>query len=125
MAGERWYTVEEADAMLPRLRPLLERIRDHRASPAEDRTLALIRARAAQNGGGAAAQKLAGRSRALEKDLKQLQAWGIVLRDPTTGLIDFFHKREGETVFLCWRLGEERVGWWHPVETGIAGRQPL
>lgn len=125
MAGERWYTVEEANALLARLRPLLERIRDHQASREEDRSLALLRARAAQNGGGAAAQKLAGRSRALEKDLKQLGTWGIVLRDPTTGLIDFYHKREGQTVFLCWRLGEERVSWWHPVATGIAGRQPL
>jgi hypothetical protein len=125
MAGERWYSVEEANAMLAQLRPLLERIRAQHAALADDRSLGVIRARAAQNGGGAAAQKLAGRSRSLEDDLKQLQAWGIQLRDPSTGLIDFFHQREGETVFLCWRLGEGAIGWWHPIETGIAGRQPL
>jgi hypothetical protein len=125
MAGETWYTVDEANALLPRLRPLLERVREQQAALTEDRSVALIRARAAQNGGGAAAQKLGARARALEKDVSQLQAWGIVLRDPQTGLVDFFHKREGRTVFLCWRLGEDRVSWWHPVETGIAGRQPL
>ena len=125
MPGERWYSVDEANAMLPRLRPLLERVREQQAALAEDRSVALIRARAAQNGGGAAAQKLTARSRALEKDVRQLQSWGIVLRDPATGLVDFYHQREGQTVFLCWRLGEDRVSWWHPVETGIAGRQPL
>jgi hypothetical protein len=57
--------------------------------------------------------------------MRQLEEWGIVLRDPTIGLIDFLHKREGETVFLCWKLGEARVEWWHPLETGIAGRQRL
>jgi hypothetical protein len=125
MAGERWYSVEEANALLPLLRPLLERVREQQAALAEDRSVALIRARAAQNGGGAAAQKLTARARALEKDVMQLQAWGVALRDPATGLVDFPHKREGQTVFLCWRLGEDRVAWWHPVETGIAGRQPL
>lgn len=125
MAGERWYSVEEANALLPQLRPLLERVRDQQAALAEDRSVALIRARASQNGGGAAAQKLTARARALEKDVRQLQEWGVVLRDPATGLVDFLHQREGQTVFLCWRLGEDRVAWWHPVETGIAGRQPL
>ena len=125
MAGERWYSVEEANALLPLLRPLLERVREQQAALAEDRSVALIRARAAQNGGGAAAQKLTARARALEKDVMQLQAWGVALRDPATGLVDFPHQREGQTVFLCWRLGEDRVAWWHPVETGIAGRRPL
>jgi hypothetical protein len=64
-------------------------------------------------------------TRTLEQDLNQLQQWGIVLRDPAIGLIDFFHQREGETVFLCWKLGESQVEWWHPVDTGIAGRQRL
>ncbi|HYM50932.1 MAG TPA: DUF2203 domain-containing protein [Candidatus Limnocylindrales bacterium] len=125
MAGERWYSVEEANAMLPKLRPVLERIRDQHAALADDRTLGVIRERAAHNGGGEAAQKLTTRARAIEEDVKQIDELGIVLRDPSSGLIDFYHQREGETVFLCWRLGEPRVAWWHPVETGIAGRQPL
>lgn len=125
MAGERLYDVDEANRMLPLIRPLVERIRAQQAAMAEDRTLAAIRARASHNGGGAGAQKLSERARRLEKDMEQLQAWGIVLRDPVSGLIDFFHRREGQVVFLCWRLGEPAVAWWHPLETGIAGRQPL
>jgi hypothetical protein len=125
MASERFYTVEEANAMLPRLGPLLEHIREGQAALAEDRSLAAIREKAAQNGGGAPARELAARVHEIERDVAQLAEWSIVLRDPQTGLIDFPHRRQGESVYLCWRLGEPRVGYWHPLETGIAGRQPL
>jgi hypothetical protein len=48
-----------------------------------------------------------------------------VLLDPSIGLIDFLHQRGNQVVFLCWKLGEAKVEWWHPIETGIAGRQRL
>ena len=123
--AERFYSVDEANALIPRLRPLLERVRDTQPALAEDKTVAVMREKAASNGGGLPGRHLAELTRTLEADLRQLQEWGIVLRDPTTGLIDFFHQREGETVFLCWKLGEARIEWWHPVHTGIAGRQRL
>ncbi|HVH65020.1 MAG TPA: DUF2203 domain-containing protein [Candidatus Acidoferrum sp.] len=122
---ERFYSVEEANALIPQLRPLLERVRDDQRTLAEDKTLALVREKAASNGGGMPGRQLTEISKRLERDLQQLQEWGIVLRDPTIGLIDFLHQRQGETVFLCWKLGESKVEWWHPVETGIAGRQHL
>jgi hypothetical protein len=123
--AETYYSVDEANALIPRLKPLLERVRQTQQALAEDKTVAVMREKAAHNGGGLPARHLAELSRTLEADLRQLQEWGIVLRDPTTGLIDFFHRREGETVFLCWKLGEAKVEWWHPVDTGIAGRQRL
>lgn len=123
--AERFYSVEEANALIPKLRPLLERLRQSQQALAEDKTLAVVREKAASNGGGLPGRHLTELSRSLERDLKQLQEWGIVLRDPTIGLIDFLHQRAGETVFLCWKLGESRVEWWHPVDTGIAGRQHL
>jgi hypothetical protein len=122
---EQYYSVAEANALLPRVQPLVQRIRDTQAALAQDKTVAKVREKAAQNGGGQPSRHLAEMTRTLEQDLNQLQEWGIVLRDPSIGLIDFFHRREGETVFLCWKLGEPAVEWWHPVETGIAGRQRL
>ena len=122
---EKFYSVDEANALIPSIRPLLERIRDTQHTLAEDKTVAVMREKAANNGGGLPGRHLAELTKTLEADLRQLQEWGIVLRDPTTGLIDFFHQREGETVFLCWKFGEARVEWWHPVHTGIAGRQRL
>jgi len=59
---------------------------------------------------------------------KRLEGWaeqGIILRDAESGLVDFPSRRDGREVFLCWRLGEDRVGFWHPPETGFSGRRPL
>jgi hypothetical protein len=122
---EKFYTVDEANGLVPKLKPLLERIRATQEALAKDKTVAAMRAKAAHNGGGLPGRHLSGLQHSLERDLRQLQEWGIVLRDPSIGLIDFLHQREGETVFLCWKLGEGKVEWWHPVETGIAGRQRL
>jgi hypothetical protein len=122
---ETFYSVDEANALVPKLKPVLERIRKTQETLAQDKTVAAMREKAAQNGGGLAGPQLSDLTKTLDRDLRQLQEWGIVLRDPSIGLIDFFHQREGETVFLCWKLGETRVEWWHPLETGIAGRQHL
>ena len=122
---EKFYSVAEANALLPQVRAVVERIRDTQVALAQDKTVAKVREKAAQNGGGQPSRHLAEMTRTLERDLNQLQQWGIVLRDPSIGLIDFFHQREGETVFLCWKLGEPAVEWWHPVEAGIAGRKLL
>ena len=122
---DQFYSVEQANALVPKLKPLLERIRATQEALAKDKTVAAVKEKAAHNGGGLPGRHLSEWTKALEADLRQLQEWGIVLRDPSIGLIDFLHQREGETVFLCWKLGEARVEWWHPVDTGIAGRQRL
>jgi hypothetical protein len=122
---EKFYSVDEANALVPKLKPLLERIRATQEALARDKTVAAVKEKASHNGGGLPSRHLGELTKALERDLRQLQEWGIVLRDPSIGLIDFFHQREGETVFLCWKLGEARVVWWHPVDTGIAGRKRL
>ena len=122
---DKFYSVDEANALVAKLKPLLERIRDTQQALAEDKTVAAVREKASHNGGGLPGRHLSELTRTLERDLHQLQEWGIVLRDPSIGLIDFFHQRQGETVFLCWKLGESRVEWWHPVDSGIAGRERL
>jgi len=123
--AERFYTPAEANALLPSLRQALERIRDNQRALADDKSLAGVREKASHNGGGLPSRNLTQATQRLESDLKQLREWGIVLRDPSIGLIDFYGQRKGETVFLCWKLGEQRVEWWHPLNTGIAGRQKL
>jgi len=123
--AETFYSVNEANGLIPKLKPLLERIRKTQEELAKDKTVAAVREKAAQNGGGLPGRQLSTLTKTLEADMRQLEEWGIVLRDPAIGLIDFLHKREGETVFLCWKLGEPRVEWWHPLDTGIAGRQRL
>ena len=48
-----------------------------------------------------------------------------MLKDPQMGLIDFPTLRDGELVELCWKLGEEKIGHWHRIGEGFAGRKPL
>lgn len=123
--AERFYTVAEANALLPSVREVVERIRENQRTLVDDRSLAKVREKASHNGGGLPSRHLTEATQGLERDLEQLKEWGIVLRDPTIGLIDFYGERKGETIFLCWKLGEPRVEWWHPLHTGIAGRQKL
>lgn len=57
--------------------------------------------------------------------IDQIQQTGCVVKDLETGLVDFPSLRGGEEVYLCWKLGEERIGYWHGIEEGFAGRKPL
>ena len=123
-ADERLYTVEEADAVLPDLRERLERIRDARQVLL--REAELVKEKVVADVGGAAPGAAYREATAtLRAELERLSAENILLRDPETGLIDFPAERDGELVFLCWRLGEDRVANWHPLDTGFAGRRPL
>jgi len=57
--------------------------------------------------------------------LQEIDAIGVQVKDLDTGLLDFPFVLEGETVLLCWKRGEEKIGFWHRVEDGFAGRQPI
>jgi hypothetical protein len=122
-AEERLFTVEEADQLLPELAAPLERIRTSRQIVLEGGRA--VADSAAANGGGERGKEYWEALRALRKDVEAVLEHGVILRDPETGLIDFPARREGSDVFLCWRLGEERVMFWHSSDTGFGGRKPL
>ncbi|HEX2031653.1 MAG TPA: DUF2203 domain-containing protein [Actinomycetota bacterium] len=122
--AERFYTVEEANAALPELRAALGRIREARRTIV--RSARHVRSMATTNGGGPEGTEHWGAVRTLRRELEALAARGIVLRDAERGLVDFPARRDGRLVYLCWRPDEEdRVGFWHEVNSGFAGRKPL
>lgn len=125
----RLFTLEEAENLLPELRAILEDLR--RAVEVLDGAgseLAALEARIRRNG-RSAPEDPQERQRAARDEVRRLvervQALGVELKDPRSGLVDFPSRREGQTVYLCWQLGEPSIAWWHPIETGFAGRQPL
>jgi hypothetical protein len=122
-AAERRFTVEEADAELEELRRRLPRLREARQRLID--TSERITAAVEFDGGGVEGTDWFRAQGSLKADLLWLADRGILLRDADTGLVDFPAERDGERVFLCWRLGEDRVGWYHGEETGFAGRKPL
>ena len=77
------------------------------------------------NGGDAGASRWLASSRTAADELSWFRDRGIVVRDIEQGLIDFPGLRGGRQIYLCWRLGEDAVNFWHDRETGFAGRQPL
>ena len=58
-------------------------------------------------------------------NIEQLEDMGCLIKDLDTGLIDFCHKFEGREIFLCWKLGEKEIKFWHEVDTGFMGRKPI
>lgn len=124
MSGERVYTVEEANAMVDDLRPRLARIREARAVVIH--TSELVKGRVAADGGGVAGSPAYfDAARTLRAELEHLAAHEVVLRDPSTGLVDFLGEVEGRRVWLCWRVDEERVAHFHELDAGFASRRPL
>jgi hypothetical protein len=123
VAEERFFTVEEANAELPGLRERLARIRDARTTVL--RSAEVVRRAAPADGGGPEGAAYLEAVRVLREDVEALAAAGIILRDPDGGLVDFPSRREGRTIYLCWRLGEDRVDHWHDASSGFAGRRRL
>ena len=61
----------------------------------------------------------------LEELVDELQTVGVELKDPAAGLVDFVGRHQGHDVYLCWKLGEEKIGFFHELQAGFAGRQPI
>jgi hypothetical protein len=120
---ERLFDVAAADALLPVLRDLLPRLRASRQALIDASTR--ITDAVAADGGGVAGGDWFEAQERLRADLMTLADEGILLRDPASGLVDFPAEVEGRRVFLCWRLGEERVAWFHGPQAGYSGRKPL
>jgi hypothetical protein len=119
----RLFDAAQADAALPMLRELLPRVRESRQAliDAADRITEAV----ASDGGGVAGSDWFAAQERLRADLTTLADEGILLRDAETGLVDFPAERDGRRVFLCWRLGEEQVSWFHEERSGYSNRKPL
>lgn len=123
---ERLFTVEEANALIPRLREILGELALHRDALRERAPdMEPILEAALGNGGGKAGSEYGAEAYNLYLAVERLRELGVVLKDLDMGLLDFPHEREGRIVYLCWHPPEENVAYWHEIDAGYAGRQPL
>jgi hypothetical protein len=122
---ERHYTVDEANALLPSVKPLLRRLRDAKDQLTESELHEELSEAAPTNGGGEPGRQVGEAFLEIRRLLGTLEEAGIVVRDIDRGLIDFPAIREGNEVYLCWELGEDAVEHWHDMESGYRGRQQL
>jgi hypothetical protein len=123
MTEERLFAIADADAELEELRVRLPRLREARQRLID--TSERITSAVEIDGGGIEGSDWFRAQEILKRELLWLADRGILLRDPDTGLVDFPAERDGERVFLCWRLGEDRVGWYHSERSGFSSRKPL
>lgn len=61
----------------------------------------------------------------LHDHVEEINQVGCELKDCSIGLIDFLGRHQGRDIYLCWKMGEERVNYWHELHSGFAGRQPV
>ncbi len=122
------FTLDEANELLSEVRPILEKIKSVHKTIHSFREQATAASSSAQFGGGGmeSGSQYVNFLFELGKLTTNLDEMGIQLKDYSRGLIDFPSERHGRVVLLCWQLGEgEKIEWWHDIETGFSGRQPL
>ena len=121
----RHYTVEQANAALEWVSDRVLRLRAARAQLSDEDARAALGEAAPSNGGGAPGRVVSEAFLELQRALGELQAMEVVLRDLERGLVDFPAMRDGREVYLCWEAGEPAVEFWHDLDAGYGGRQPL
>ena len=124
----RLFTVEEANALLPSVKEILQKIQRSRKRLAPFRSEAQLAAQQAEHGGGGMENgvRYANLVTDFSLAMSEMEALGVQIKDFDRGLVDFPSLRDGRVVLLCWQLGEgDKLEWWHDMESGFAGRTRL
>ena len=122
----RYFTLEQANAIVTAIRPMIAEILSLRAAILARQPLAWPAIqKAAGNGGSREASELVVEFGRLDGLVRQIQATGAIIKDINTGLVDFPALQDGREVYLCWRYGEAQIDFWHDVDAGFSGRQRL
>lgn len=122
----KYFTVEEANALLPQVEPLMAQLLERRARISRlasqmQPLLEDIRS----DVGSRDASELVLDFKAIERLVNKIQAYGCLVKDINVGLLDFLADRHGRDVYLCWRYGEPRIEFYHDLHNGFNGRQPI
>ena len=125
MIHDRHFTLAEANALLPRVDPMIRALRAARDQLTDTELHEVLAEAAPANGGGDPGRQVGEAFLAVRSLLAELQALGLVIRDLDRGLVDFPAIIDGREVYLCWKLGEPDVGHWHELDAGYAGRRPI
>jgi hypothetical protein len=129
MGTPRTYSIDEANELIPQVRAVLLQIavEQRRLAQAHEEMHRLL-----EGNGDPVAMEQAGHHEAAMNEIAEgirtlqahLEGLGVQLRDAEMGLVDFPAERDGRRVWLCWRLADPRVAFWHPTDEGYATRRP-
>jgi hypothetical protein len=122
---ERHFTRAEANALLPQLRAMLDQLRESKDELTDAEAHEALAEAAPSNGGGVEGRRVGVAFLEVRRLLETIEQSGIVLRDIDRGLVDFPALLDDREAYLCWELGEDEVGYWHDLDAGYGGREPL
>ena len=128
MSSHHVYSVAEARALVPTVRAILLQLAVERQ--AADAAHAALHGHAPGAGGSPPSRRrleaeTGERRERVRVLLEHLEQLGIVVRDVSSGLVDFPTERDGEPAWLCWRFEDADLAWWHTTREGFASRRPL
>ena len=122
----RLFTVDEANALIPKLRGDFKEMRIlRRGLSLLDPHIQPARDKASVGGGSAYGSRFVRLVLRFSKIFREVQSMGVLVKDLEVGLFDFPYRLDDRIVVLCWKHGEERIDWYHDADTGFAGRKPL
>ena len=132
MNDERTFRLSEARAMLPRVDALLTAVQAAQREAADTQALILALRRAASGDGsslqtdsGGLETKLRDLANSMREAVQEITEMGVQIKDLERGLVDWVGLREERKVYICWERGEPEIAFWHELDTGFAGRQPI
>ena len=121
-----YFTVQEANSLLPEIKPLMAELMERRARVVSTRgELTEMFELGNSDFGGAKASEIVVEFMAIERLAILIRSRGCLIRDLNAGLIDFLSERDGREIYLCWRFGEPRVEFYHELNSGFQGRQHI
>ena len=125
LVHQRHFTRAEANALLPQLKALLNQLREAKDELTDAEAHEALSGAAPGNGGGEEGRQVGVAFLEVRRLLETIEQSGIVLRDIDRGLVDFPAVIDGSEVYLCWELDEDDVAYWHDMDAGYGGREPL
>lgn len=124
--NERIFTLTEANGLVPKLRSILDEVGEVWARmKVLNPEIQKARDNAGFDGFSSYGVEYVGCVAHLMFLVHQITGLGVLLKDVDKGLCDFPYMKNGRVVYLCWHLGEDAIEYWHDVEAGFAGREPL
>lgn len=122
----RYFTLEEANQALTLIRPWMDEVQTIRQKIMSQQPEAWTAIeKSVGNGGNRALSKMIRDFERLDTLVHRILDTGVLIKDVNIGLLDFPALRHGREVYLCWQYGENEIAFWHEIEAGFAGRQPV
>jgi hypothetical protein len=121
-----YFSLSEANEALTSIRPWMEEIQTIRGEIlAHQPEIWSVMEKSAGNGGNPTLSRMVKTFDRLDALIHSIQDIGALIKDVNTGLLDFPALKDGHEVYLCWKYGEDEIAFWHEIEAGFAGRQPI